>query len=56
MKNVQANIFIKADLLVDFLSSIGESFYYVKYGLSIITLNVRQRISVMKTKTLRPEK
>ena len=31
---------------------IVESFYSVKYGLSIITSNVRQIISVMKTKTL----
>ena len=29
-----------------------ESFYSVKYGLSIITSNVFQIISVMKTKTL----
>ena len=29
-----------------------ESFYTVKYGLSIITSNVRQITSVMKTKTL----
>ena len=27
----------------------AESFYYVNYGLSIITLKVRQIISVMKT-------
>ena len=32
--------------------SLAESFYSVKYGSSIITSNVRQIISVMKTKIL----
>jgi hypothetical protein len=31
---------------------IAESFYYVNYGLSIITSKVRQIISVMKAETL----
>ena len=34
------------------ITSLVESFYSVKYGLSIITSNVRQIISVIKTKTL----
>ena len=35
-----------------FLITLVESFYSVKYWLSIITSNARQIISVMKTKTL----
>ena len=34
------------------LTPLAESFYNVKYGLSIITSKVSQKISVVKTKTL----
>ena len=37
-------IFSKTDLLVDFQSSITESFSYVKYGWSIITSKILSKI------------
>ena len=37
-------IFSKTDLLVDFQSSITESFSYVKYGLSIIMSKILSKI------------
>ena len=38
--------------LITLSASIGKSFYSIKYGSSIITSNLCQRISVMKTLTL----
>ena len=49
-KNLQKNeLRRESSIFLQTLHISAESFYYVNYGLSIITSKVRQIISVMKT-------